>query len=118
MSNFVPASKYLLNRRTSSGWDSHAVCKTLVLWYPELLRPGRVHQDMQDSRKAMEFLGCLQEYPADLQDILILLAQRYGIRRATHALDNAVRRYMAVQSSEESGEADRPQAEDQDRLTA
>ncbi len=118
MSNFVPASKHLLNRRTSSGWDSHAVCKTLVLWYPELLRPGKIHSDMRESRKAIEFLGCLQEYPADLQDILILLAQRYGIQRATLALDNAVRRCLEHQAPRKSDAAGELTAEDSERLTA
>lgn len=93
MNGFVPESKHLVNRRTSSGWDAYFVCKTLVLWYPDILNAGEVHADMRERRAAMEFLGCLQEYPADLQDIMILLAQHYGIHKATCALDNAIRKY-------------------------
>ncbi|NNF51631.1 MAG: hypothetical protein HKN59_04255 [Gammaproteobacteria bacterium] len=94
MTQFVPDSKHLLKRRMSSGWDAHHVCKTLVLWYPELLRVGSIHVDMRQPRQVMEFLQCLQDYPADLQDIMILLAQRYGVQKATFALDNAIRRHV------------------------
>lgn len=76
-------------------WDADGVCRTLLFWYPDLLGAANLHSDMCDRRKAMEFVACLQEYPANLQDLLILLAQRSGIREATLALDNAIRKELA-----------------------
>lgn len=75
-------------------WTTRRVCRTLLLWYPELLSPAELHPDMRDRRAAMEFVACLQEYRADLQDLLILLAQRNGIREAALALDNAIRKEL------------------------
>ncbi len=119
MASYIPESKQLLNRRTAAGWDAHYVCKTLILWYPGLLRSDKVHVDMRNPRKAMEFLSCLQDYPADLQDILILLAQRYGIHKATLALDNAIRKFGDEKpaTGRKAGE-ERPTDDHPDRLTA
>lgn len=75
-------------------WSTRRVCRTLLFWYPELLSPAELHPDMRDRRAAMEFVACLQEYRADLQDLLILLAQRSGIREAALALDNAIRKEL------------------------
>lgn len=120
MKGFIPDSKQLSNRHMPSGWDAHIVCQTLVTWYPELLRTSSIHTDMRQPRQAMEFLSCLQEYPADLQDIMILLAQRYGVQKATNALDNAIRKFTAVrkrQTAKDTSEGIDPSRQS-DRLTA
>lgn len=80
--------------RTNRDWEPRAVCRTLLRWYPDLMHPQKVHQDMRDSRQAMEYLACLQDYPASLQDVLLLLARKNGIREATMALDNAIRKNL------------------------
>lgn len=118
MTEFTPDSKHLVNRRMSSGWDAHHVCKTLVLWYPELLRLGPVHPDMRASKQAMEFVGCLQDYPADLQDIMILLAQRYGVQKATLALDNAIRKYSDKKHLRRRASDKKRETVESERLTA
>ena len=119
MDQFNPDSKLLANRRMSSGWDAHFVCKTLVLWYPELLRIGPIHSDMRSPKQAMDFLCCLQDYPADLQDIMILLAQRYGVQKATYALDSAIRKYSDERHSlRATADKHNETAEGPDRLTA
>ena len=119
MTQFVPDSKHLLNRRMSSGWDAHFVCKTLILWYPDLLRLGKIHEDMRNPRQAMEFLRCLQDYPADLQDIMILLAQRYGVKKATFALDNAIRKYVDESERQRAKPSQTDEStKDPERLTA
>ena len=119
MKGFIPDSKHLVNRRMPSGWDAHHICKTLVIWYPELLRVGAIHKDMRNPKQAMDYLCCLQDYPDDLQDIMILLAQRYGVQKAAFALDNAIRKYSDERThqrrtDEHPGEA----AQDPERLTA
>lgn len=93
-------------------WDADSVGRTLLYWYPELLSAARPHGDMRDRRKAMEFLACLQEYPANLQDLLILLARRNGIREATLALDNAIRKELARQRSSGTTSRDAAPASD------
>ena len=94
MESFIPESKQLLKRRTASGWDTHYVCRTLVIWYPKILQIEIEHADMQRKRDVLDFLASIQEYPDDLQDILLLLARRYGLTQAHQALDNAIRKYL------------------------
>lgn len=119
METFVPESKELLNRRTASGWDSHVVCKTLILWYPELLHNNYEHSDMREARSVLGFLSAIQEYPADLQDILLLLARRYGLNKAHQSLDNAIRKSLTKRQTRGNRPADNrsPQSKP-DRLTA
>ena len=92
MTQTSPDDPFLKSEIRHRNWDSSRVCETLLLWYPELLSPSKLHEDMRNRRKVMEFVACLQEYPAQLQDLLILLAQRRGIRETAMALDNAIRK--------------------------
>ncbi len=117
METFVPESKQLLNRRTASGWDSHVVCKTLILWYPELLQNNYEHSDMREARSVLGFLSAIQEYPADLQDILLLLARRYGLNKAHQSLDNAIRKSLMQRQVRGNPPAE-TDASEADRLTA
>lgn len=119
MSAFVPESKQLGKRSTSSGWDAHKVCKTLILWYPELLRHGEIHPDMRDPHSALDLLNSFQDYPADLQDIMLMLAQHHGITKAAQALENAIsktteRRQRNRRATHRGGR----RSDDADRLTA
>ncbi len=119
MDSFIPESKQLINRRTASGWDSHFVCKTLILWYPELLHGEHEHSDMRDARAVLEFHSSIQEYPADLQDILLLLARRYGLNKTHQALDNAIRKYLTQRRPARNPLSDSsPATDSSDRLTA
>ncbi len=119
MASYVPESTQLLKRRTASGWDTHYVCRTLITWYPKLLHGQQEHSDMNDARAVLGFLASIQEYPADLQDILLLLARRYGLHKAHQALDNAIRKYLLQRQPRRARNAEENASENaSDRLTA
>ncbi len=119
MASYVPESTQLLKRRTASGWDTHYVCKTLIIWYPRLLHGQQEHADMKDARDVLEFLSSIQEYPADLQDILLLLAKRYGLHKTHQALDNAIRKYLLQRQPRRARNAEEDASENaSERLTA